>query len=289
MGATLDGTVRPPRCHPFFMDTGAGRLFALHHSPAPGTDALGHLLMVPPFNEEMNRCRSMMTLQAQALAALGVGTLVIDLFGTGDSEGDYVDCRWDLWLANVESALAWLDRQPGGCLGMLGIRLGAILAAQVHARRSDPGLNLVLWQPVVDGKVHLNQFMRVKIAAQMDRADLPKLTTATMRQQWQAGQSVEIAGYEIHPDLAAAIEGASLAPLRLAAGTHLLWLEQAVGDSAELGAASRKLLQLWPGDEVNLKAALFEGPPFWQVHERALAPNAIDHTTRWLNELWAKA
>ncbi len=270
-------------CRPFFMATAAGRLFAIHHLPPAGVVVRGHVLCALPFNEEMNRSRSMVTLLAQSLATLGIGTLVVDLLGTGDSQGEHVDARWDIWLANLAGAQAWLQSQDGGCVALWGIRLGAILAAELHARTADPRLALLLWQPVVEGKVHLNQFMRVKIAAQMDRAELPKLTTAAMRQQWQAGQSVEIVGYEIHPELASAIEAASLTAHRLAQGTPLLWLEQMVNDGSELSISSRKALQTWPGEAVRLTCALFNGPPFWQVHERALAPDAVARSSGWLD------
>lgn len=281
--AAVPATQRAPaRCHPFFMDTPSGRLFALHHRPAEGVAVRGHVLCALPFNEEMNRCRSMVTLQAQALAQVGIGTLVVDLYGTGDSEGGYVDARWPLWQDNLAAGHAWLQAQPGGCVGLWGIRLGAILAAELHARLNDAALALLLWQPVPEGKVHLNQFMRVKIAAQMDRTDLPKLTTAAMRQEWEAGRSVEIVGYEIHPELASAIEAASLQAVPLAAGTPVFWLEQSTGEGTELSAGSRKLLQHWPGPSATLTTTMFEGPPFWQVHERAVAPDAVARTTQWL-------
>ena len=72
---------------PFFLEVSGRRLFAVHHPPVDGRRVLGHVLCVPPFNEEMNRCRSMITLQARALALLGIGTLLLDLHGTGDSAG----------------------------------------------------------------------------------------------------------------------------------------------------------------------------------------------------------
>ena len=270
-------------CRPFFMETAAGRLFAIQHLPPAGMAVRGHVLCALPFNEEMNRSRSMVTLLAQSLAAIGIGTLVVDLLGTGDSQGDYVDARWDIWLDNLASAQAWLQSQAGGCVALWGIRLGAILAAELHARAANPRVALLLWQPVVEGKVHLNQFMRVKIAAQMDRVELPKLTTAAMRQQWLAGQSVEIVGYEIHPELALAIEAASLVSHRVAEATAVLWLEQASNESGELSIASRKALQTWPGEGVRLTTEQFDGPPFWQVHERALAPDAVTRSRRWLD------
>jgi exosortase A-associated hydrolase 2 len=264
------------------MDSARGALFAVHHRPAADAALRGNVLCIAPFNEEMNRCRSMITLQARALAAQGWGTLLIDLYGTGDSEGGFVDARWSHWLDDIELAWTWLQKQPGGARALWGIRLGAILACEWHARRADASLPLLLWQPVADGKTHLTQFMRVKIAAQMDRADLPKETTGSMRAQLAAGQALEVAGYELHPDLCTAIDNARLAEQHLAAGTRLLWLENASPDKPELSPASKMLLDKWPGSEVSAEARVFTGPAFWQVHERMLAPQIIDIGTPWL-------
>src|SRR2546426_10091814 len=89
---------------PFFLNAPSGRLLAVHHRPAELSSIRGHLLCILPFNEEMNRCRSMITLQAKAFSLLGIGTLVLDLHGTGDSEGNYVDARWEIWLEDIRAA-----------------------------------------------------------------------------------------------------------------------------------------------------------------------------------------
>ena len=267
---------------PFFLDSPEGPLFAIHHRPGPGRPWVGNVLCCMPFNEEMNRCRTMVTLLAQRLAGAGIGLLVVDLLGTGDSAGEFSDARWDTWLDNLEAGRLWLTGQTGGCTALLGIRLGAILAARVHARHADPSVALAFWQPVADGGTHLTQFMRVRIAASLDRPDLPKETTASMRAQWAQGESVEIAGYALHPALASAIDGARLDASPLPAGTRVLWLEQQSEPGAGLGPASSKLLARWPGASVKTDAQTFAGPPFWQMHERALAPAAADATVAWL-------
>lgn len=267
---------------PFFMDAPAGRVFAVHHRPRDPANIRGHVLCVPPFNEEMNRSRSMMSLQAKALAALGLGTLVIDLHGTGDSEGDYRDARWDGWLDDLRAAKRWLSAQAGGLRAILGVRLGAILAAQIHAEMDASGVALVLWQPVLDGKVHLTQFFRVRMAAQLDRPELAKETTASMRQQLQLGQTVEVAGYEIHPELAKAMDGARMMDHKLAAGASVLWLENASQDQAEMSPASKSALLAWEAAGVQADADTYLGPAFWQVHERVIAPALIERTSSWL-------
>lgn len=267
---------------PFFLATDFGHVYAVHHRPAPSVPVRGQVLVVAPFNEEMNRCRSMITLQARAWAGIGWGTLLIDLPGTGDSDGNHKDARWAAWLGALHTARHWLHEQPGGFRVIWGIRLGAILAAEVHASISTPNIALMLWQPVIDGKLHLTQFLRVRMAAQLDRTDLPKETTQSMRAQWADGQSVEVAGYDIHPELAASIEAAHLGSLQLAPGSRLFWLEQAIGKPAELSPASQTHLARWPGVKVPVDTALFDGPAFWQAHERIEAPNAVELTTQWL-------
>lgn len=274
---------------PFFLESPSGRLFALHHRPRNLDSLRGHVLCVAPFNEEMNRCRSMITQQATALGALGFGTLVFDLHGTGDSEGDYCDARWSTWQDGIRTAQDWLSEQPGGLKAILGIRLGAILAAQAYAGLADPSVVLVLWQPVIDGKTHLTQFFRLRMAAQLDRPDLPKETTALMRSRLGQGQTVEVAGYEIHPQLASAMDEARLFERPLFEGAHVLWLENASPDKPGISPLVREALQDWRTAGVSMDARTYPGPAFWQVHERVLAPALIEQTSAWLDEKVARS
>ena len=269
---------------PFFLEAPSGPLFAVHHRPANRANERGQVLCVPPFNEEMNRCRSMMTVLAKSLAALGFGTLVLDLYGTGDSAGEYRDARWPTWLDDVRAAQAWLQQRPGGIKAVLGVRLGAILAAEVNATSGVPSVPLVLWQPALEGKVHLTQFFRVRMAAQLDRNDLPKESTASMRQQLLEGQTLEVAGYEIHPELARSIDGARLFDQKLGAGTRVLWLENASAGKSELSPASSTAVAAWQAAGAVVDALTYQGAAFWQVHERVLTPAIVEETSAWLDK-----
>ena len=86
------GPVAAP--HSFMLQGGRGALCALYFPPRAGVAARGDLLVLPSFAEEMNRCRAMVSLQARVLAEAGVGTLVLDPFGTGDSAGEFADATW---------------------------------------------------------------------------------------------------------------------------------------------------------------------------------------------------
>lgn len=274
---------------PFFLDSPHGRLFAVHHRPADTASIRGHILCVPPFNEEMNRCRSMVALQAQAFAQMGIGTLLLDLHGTGDSEGHYVDARWEIWQENIRAGIAWLNAQPGGCRGLWGIRLGAILAAEALKSSDLPQAAFIAWQPVVDGKQHFTQFLRMRIAAQMERPHLPKETTQSMREQLASGKSLEVSGYEIHPAFAAALDAARIDVFPPTAAMPVFWLEQAAADATQAAPASQKVIDAWRNGGSNVDVRFFERPNFWQVAERAISTSAIEATTAWAKQIWAES
>jgi exosortase A-associated hydrolase 2 len=233
----------------------------------------------------MNRCRSMVTVQAQAFARLGVGTLVVDLFGTGESDGGYDDARWDIWTDNVRQCIEWLDAsQPGGCSALLGIRLGFLLA--LAALRQVPQVPaLVAWQAVADGKHYLTQFMRMRIAANMDRTDIPKETTGGMRAQLASGKSIEVAGYEISPELAHAIEGLRLIDLVPPDSVSTAWFEKGTGEEVAISTVSQNLLDGWRQLGKRVDAFAFDAPAFWALYDRYIAQELVEKTTEWVESL----
>jgi exosortase A-associated hydrolase 2 len=273
---------------PFFLPHEAGRLYCVYHRPEPHAALRGNILCVPPFNEEMNRCRSMITLQAQAFAEAGFGTLVIDLPGTGDSYGDHGDATWEAWQSAVLAGHHWLGER-GGCAALWGLRLGVALGLSAFRGRPDAPRRLIAWLPVVDGKTHLTQFLRVRIAAQLDNVTAPKETTSSMRQQFAQGQSVEVAGYEINPRLAASLDALRPEDVSPPPATQVLWLEQqreADGPNAApestLSPAGQRVVDRWISQGVEVSARLFSGPAFWQRYERAVAPEIIAHSREWM-------
>lgn len=269
---------------PFFLPSRPGKLFAVHHLPADEHAHWGNLLVVPAFNEEMNRCRSMVTLLGQRLGGLGVGTLVLDLYGTGDSAGEHGDASWELWRDNVHQGIDWLDGQAGACIGVLGIRLGFALA--VDALRDEPHERaLIAWQPVVDGKSYFTQFMRAKIAANMDRTDIPRETTADMRARLAAGQGIEVAGYAIRPELAGPIDRLQLGELIPSATAPIVWFEKGAEPTGGISPASQKTLDAWQQAGRTASTATFDGPAFWSLYERAVSPDLIEKTADWVGKL----
>ncbi len=90
------------------------------------------------------------------LSATGIHTLRFDFFGTGDSAGEMVDADLAGWETDIELAMEeLLDIVGSARMTLIGLRLGATLAARVAARRSRDLDALVLWDPILSGPDYL--------------------------------------------------------------------------------------------------------------------------------------
>ena len=274
-----DGSDNPPP-QPFFLEGGPGPLFCLLFAPAPEKTPRGAFLYLPPFAEEANRSRRMAVLQARRLAARDWAVLLLDPFGTGDSAGEFCEARWDLWLADAARAADWLAAcWPDRRTILWGLRLGALLAADLAAREAGRFSRLLFWQPVLRGDRFMAQFLRLRTAAAMATGE--KESGEALRARLAAGEILEVAGYELAPDLVAAIEELRLEGLlpRLG-GCTIDWLElAAAGSEPTLAPASRRLLDAQrAGGSPRLTCEAVAGEPFWTIQEITLAPELLNAT-----------
>ena len=270
---------------PFFLEGPAGPLFAIYHPPEGGAEDQGDIVWVPPFAEEMNQSRRMAALQARRFAAAGLGVLLLDLYGTGDSSGGFEDARWDIWCGDVAAALDWLEAQGRPPAALWGLRLGGLLA--MAAARDRPGrvTRAVLWQPVTKGKTMLTQFLRLRVAAGMSGSGMSgsgaRETTDALRQALKEGQSIEVAGYRLAPELTAAVDAAELAPLAPPADCRVDWLEIASGADTPLSPGAGRIVEAWRTQGARVSTRVVTGEPFWSMQtlfEPVLVPGLWDQT-----------
>jgi exosortase A-associated hydrolase 2 len=219
----------------------------------------------------MNRSRRMAALQARALAANGVAVLQIDLLGCGDSSGESADMRWSAWKEDLAAAHAWLAERTGKRAVLLGLRLGALLAADYASAAAAPLAGLVLWQPVHAGAPYVNQFLRLRLASDMLAGGDGTTGTATLRDALASGEVLEVAGYELHPDFISELDPVALAQLALA-GLPLHWMEVVVAGRALPPAAARMI------DSLGAQVSLVEGLQFWATQEMTECPALIEAT-----------
>jgi uncharacterized protein len=332
----LPGTATPTHA--------TGQRFALHHPPAGRCQ--GSVLFLHAFAEEMNKSRRMVAMAARALAGAGLAVLQIDLLGCGDSSGDLADASWAAWLDDTCQGAAWLHaRYPGplwlwgersGCLlaaaalprvvaarggtaptvastAALGVASSAALNAALNAASSaaSPATHLLFWQPQTQGKLVLQQFLRLKMASQMQQGQqeqpdhLPppgdngpaaatsatsaatsaatpptKGITEALLTDLAQGRFVDVAGYRLGPAVAQGLAAATLLqpPPAPVPGSRLVWLETTSRMPAALLPASTPALAKWQAAGWAVTSAAVAGPPFWQTVEIEVAPALVQAT-----------
>ena len=267
---------------PFFLAGTSGPLFALFHPPRGPAVRDEYFVFVPPFGEELNRSRRVVAVQAQALAAAGIGVLLLDLFGCGDSAGELSDATWDRWLADIEVAAAWMERERGAKTGLWGLRLGASLAVAAAERFPRRFSRLLLWEPIASGQAFLTQVLRSRVAAAMTRDDGQRETTDGLRQLLSNGESLEVSGYTIAPKLAAGIDAVDLAACEPRCLSAIHWMEVAGETGRPLSAPACRVLERWRRADIAVRDSVEVSPRFWTLIETTIAPDLVAATCREL-------
>ena len=268
MNAPLPST---PRVEPFFFDADPGTRFSLYHAPAPHLAPRGAILYIHPFAEELNRTRRMASLQARRFAALGYAVLQIDLFGCGDSCGDFNAARWELWKRDLATARDWLAERSVGPMHVWGLRLGGLLALDFAASTHVDGI--ILWQPFLHGRTCINQFLRQGLGADPDGPH----TTAALRTALLIRGAIEVNGYELAAPLAQAIDACAAASLVLPA-CPVHWFALGAPSPARVAASAARLTALWAPHGATVHFHAYDGVPFW-TDEHAECPALLEATS----------
>jgi exosortase A-associated hydrolase 2 len=255
-----------------------GHRFVMSYQPDRRAATRGTLVVLPPFAEEMNKSRRAMAVAARSFAADGWRVVQADLLGCGDSFGDFGDATWAAWIDDLRRLLTEERTRAKTPIWLWAVRAGALLAAPLLRERLAD--NLLLWQPVGSGSQYLSQFLRLKSAGKLvrqggaqDRNELIALL--------EQSQAVEIAGYQLHPQLALPLKAARL---ELPAGFdgRVIWLEASIEPDAQLSVAAERLLKTWADAKVNVRAEALVDALFWQTQEIAEAPELVRRTLQLL-------
>lgn len=152
------------RTGPMWFGPEARPLFGWLHGAERQTGDLG-VVVCAPFGREGTVTHRSVRHFAAAAAAAGVPALRFDYDGTGDSAGDDRDAeRLGAWVASVHTAVEALRRGAGvRRVALLGVRLGALLAALAALERDDV-VALVAIAPVVSGRAYLRELRALQLA-----------------------------------------------------------------------------------------------------------------------------
>lgn len=267
------------RQEPFFLGTGAGRRFAL--ATWPEGAPRGGVLYVHPFAEELNRSRRMTALAARDMARAGWLVLQLDLTGCGDSAGDFGDATWAGWIDDLDQGWRWLHDRVHGPVHVWSLRVGGLLASAWLAHRASGGDRLadwlgtwLMWQPVLQGKSFLTQFLRIRLGSDLAASPDARSLMEGLRRDLAQGRPVEVAGYLLAPDLAVGLEAT---PLALPAGWAgpVALLEVPSSATSGLSPVLTTLSERWQSTGVHCHVQAVHGPRFWQTAETEVAMELV--------------
>ncbi len=247
------------RLEPFFLESSAGRIFVLLHR-AHDSDRCA--ILVPPFAEEMNKCRPQMATTAQLLASHGCSALIVDLYGTGDSEGDFNDASWSCWVQDVVCAVEWARSNGFIVDALLGARLGCSLAAESVAKAGLRVSKTVFWQPIESGEQHMNGFLRYGVAASMIKSESGG-SVEDLKQRLGNGETLEIAGYPLAPTLWSDVRRVRLADCLGSFLGELVILEVGPIANSERSTVGVRVASLAKEHGLPARTQSLRGEQFW--------------------------
>lgn len=259
-----------------YLEGVSGKLFANLYLPEYVNNPTAWIIVFPAFGDEMNKCRGMVSSQARSLSRAGFAVLVPDLYGTGDSEGDFSDADWSVWCSDMQRLVEWAKGKGAFSISFLGVRLGCLLAADVASSLDFTPDRLVFWQPISDGKQAMTQFLRLRVASTMMSGE--KITVADLRSLSSQGTAIEVAGYEIASDLLEAIDQLKLEVL-LQSDCDITWIEVVSNKDKPLPLGSRKKIEALQGMGKRIDVTLITGDAFWSTQEITNLPQLIVNTT----------
>lgn len=199
--------------------------------------AAAHILIIPPFFDEMNRMRHTLVAAMRLLAEAGVASALPDLPG----------CNESLSPLEKQSLHSWRDAA--------GAASGAFAATHVFSVRGgsliddfDPALRIMRLAPV-KGRSLLNMMIRTRIAG--DKESGITTTTQALNEQATAGP-VELGGNLIGPSMWSGLAAAEPAALPTVSeikpadiSGSALWLRAEPQHSAEMAQGLAETLGEW--------------------------------------------
>lgn len=138
---------------PIWFGSEERQLFGWVHLPER---AVAGIVLCPPIGIEGSPGYRGLTILAERLTSAGFVVLRFDYTGTGDSGCDTSDVTTvETWAEDIESAIKLVRSTGISNIGLIGLRVGALLAGHVAPRILVDAL--VLWDPCITGRRYLRE------------------------------------------------------------------------------------------------------------------------------------
>ena len=267
-----------PAIQPFFLDDQGCKLFAVYYQPPAKQQVEKIIIHIPAFADEMNKARRMVSSQAREFAKQGYGVLVLDLFGTGDSEGSFSEATWAIWKQNIKAAYTWACQQGATSVSLWSLRSGALLAMDFVAESHAKINTLLAWQPVLNGELFIMQFLRLRVAAAMMDKQAPQEKTADLKQQLLDGSAVEVAGYLLNSKLVTPLIGLSVNDMSLSTITRIRFFELVTSEDKPVTAITTHFIEDRCNKNQDASFTKVVGSAFWSAQEIVEVPELLSAT-----------
>jgi pimeloyl-ACP methyl ester carboxylesterase len=203
---------------PYHFGHGTRRLFGAYSPAQTGTGSAGRraVVLCHPWGQEYLRAHRSLRQLATMLSGAGFHVLRFDYFGTGDSSGDMVDADLRGWVADIGTAMEEIRDTTGAArVGLVGLRLGAVLASMAAAQRPRQVESIVLWDPVVSGSEYRQELLDMQVWT-------PQGLVKPIARPDHAGGGHEVVGFPLTAGMATEIDSIDLPSLVPALPARLL-------------------------------------------------------------------
>ena len=238
-------------------------------------------MFVPPFAEEMNKCRRQYSVTAELLASKGLASVVFDLSCTGDSSGEFVNAQWHDWKHDLALICAWIDGRGLNPYAFVATRLGCVLAADSVPILGHKLDKVVFWQPIIRGNQFITQFLRMRLASSL-MGPGPAESMESIKEQIANNGSIEVAGYHLSRSLYESVIEANLLHSLRAKNTETTVFEISPSEKSELSVAARKLLDNANSRGIKITGSHVRGEQFWTSTEIVCNPILAEMTSNTL-------
>jgi pimeloyl-ACP methyl ester carboxylesterase len=254
----------------FYFGEDDRRLFGIYHVANAAVRRATSLVLCGPFGQESIRAHRSLRQLAVRASRQGFPVLRFDYHGCGDSMGRRDEGSIRQGLNDVSTSVAeirWRTQSPRVCL--VGLRLGAWLALRTAIRHDDVA-GLVMWDPVHDGSVYLNELAR---AREQQRVEPGTPRTGP-------GELTEVLGFPVPAGLSAEFRDISLSRIERCPAPRVL-----VIDSGTPGG-SDPVVRALSGLGARVDARHVPGAPTWAYHPAApmTNPALLQSIAAWAGE-----
>ncbi len=141
----------------FYFGDPSRRIFGASEAARVASGRPKAVVFCYPMGQEQIRAHRAFGNLSVRLSKAGWHVLRFDYYGCGDSAGESDEGDVDQWRSDVVTAIEQVRLDHGLAKdSLIGLRLGATLATLVASQRNDID-QLVLWDPILDGKGYLEE------------------------------------------------------------------------------------------------------------------------------------